>query len=293
MVPYVKDRTAAGKKDTRFSAGKVALAVLKWLFLGLLLAAALLPLVWLVVNSFRTNLEVQAAPFGLPAAPSLQNYRNAMAMAKLPLLFMNSVLAAVAAVALNILVCSLAAFVLSRELFPGRGLIQTALTAGILIPIISFMVPYFSLVTATGLYDRLLALILVYAAVNIPVSIFLLVSFMGAIPREMEEAAIIDGCGFVQRFTRIIFPLARSGLVTAGTFCFIYAWNDFVMAMILTSSVSSRTIQLGIRFFTSQFVTDYAGMFAAIVLSIIPSVLAYVFLHDKIISGLTAGAVKG
>lgn len=90
-----------------------------------------------------------------------------------------------------------------------------------------------------------------------------------------------------------MLPLSRSGLATAGTFCFIYAWNEFVMAMLFTSSTSSRTIQLGIRFFTSQFITDYTGMFAAIVLSMVPSIAAYVFLHDKIISGLTAGAVKG
>ncbi len=266
---------------------------LKWLFLLFFVAVALLPLLWLLVNSFRTNLELQVAPFGFPAAPSLENYRNAMAMAKLPLLFLNSVLAASGAVVLNIAVCSAAAFVLARESFRGRVVVQTVLTAGVLVPIISFMVPYFTLVSAAGLYDKLISLVLVYAAVNIPVSIFLIVSFMSAIPKELEEAAIIDGCGFFQRFYRIIFPLSRSGLVTAGTFCFIYAWNDFVMAMILTSSVSSRTIQLGIRFFTSQFITDYAGMFAAIVLSIVPSVLVYVFLHDKIISGLTAGAVKG
>ena len=272
---------------------RALLSIATWLFLGLFLAVALLPLLWLLVNSFRTNLELQVAPFGFPAQPSLENYRNAISMANLPLLFMNSVITAVGAVVVNIAVCSMAAFALARETFRGRTLFHTLLTAGILVPIISFMVPYFTLISATGLYDKLVALTLVYSAVNIPVSIFLIVSFMGTIPKELEEAAIIDGCGFIQRFTRVVFPLSRSSLVTAGTFCFIYAWNDFVMAMILTSSVSSRTIQLGIRFFTSQFITDYAGMFAAIVLSIIPSVLVYIFLHDKIISGLTAGAVKG
>jgi len=154
-------------------------------------------------------------------------------------------------------------------------------------------VPYFTLVTRTGLYDRLLTLVLVDAAVNIPVSVFIVSAFMASIPKELEEAAIIDGCGFSQRFFRIIFPLSRSGLATAGTFCFIYAWNEFIMAMLLTSSVSSRTIQLGIRFFTSQFITDYTGMFAAITISVIPSIAAYVLLHDRIIAGITAGAVKG
>jgi raffinose/stachyose/melibiose transport system permease protein len=267
--------------------------LLKWSFLLFFLAVALLPLLWLLLNSFKTNLELQVSPFSLPARWSLDNYRNAIALSSLPRLFLNSVIVAAGTVLLNILVTSMAGFVLAREAFRGREAIHTLLTAGILIPIIAFMVPYFTLVTRTGLYDKLIALVIVYAAINIPVSIFLLTAFMRAIPNELEEAAIIDGCSFSQRFTKVIFPLARSGIVTAGTFCFIYSWNEFIMAMLLTSSLSARTIQLGIRFFTSQYISDYTGMYAAIVLSIVPSVAAYAFLHDRIISGLTAGAVKG
>jgi raffinose/stachyose/melibiose transport system permease protein len=267
--------------------------LLKWVFLLFLLATALLPLVWLLLNSFKTNLELQVSPFSLPEKFSLENYRNAIALSSLPRLFLNSIIVAFGTVVLNLLVTSMAGFVLARETFKGKGLIHTLLTAGILIPIIAFMVPYFTLVTKLGLYDKLITLILVYSAINIPVSIFIITAFMKAIPREMEEAAIIDGCGFAQRFTKVIFPLARSGIVTAGTFCFIYAWNEFIMAMLLTSSLSARTIQLGIRFFTSQYISDYTGMFAAIVLSIVPSVIIYVLLHDRIISGLSSGAVKG
>jgi len=275
------------------SAAGIVLAILRWTVLIVFLAVALLPLAWLILSSFKTNIELETSPFGLPAKLVVENYRNAIVTADLPRLFMNSVIVAAGAVLLNLLVASLAGFALSREDFKGRDVILTVVTAGVLIPIISFMVPYFMLITRAGLYDKLLSLVLVYAAINLPVSVSLITSFMKAIPKELEEAAIIDGCSFNQRFTKVIFPLARSGLATAGTFCFIYAWNEFIMAMLFTSSVSSRTIQLGIRYFTSQFITDYTGMFAAIVLSMVPSVLVYVFLHNKIISGLTAGAVKG
>ena len=275
------------------NAAGIALAILRWTVLIVFLAIALLPLAWLILSSFKTNIELETSPFGLPAKLVVENYRNAIVTADLPRLFLNSVIVAAGAVLLNLLVASLAGFALSREDFKGRDVILTIVTAGVLIPIISFMVPYFMLITRTGLYDKLLSLVLVYAAINLPVSVSLITSFMKAIPKELEEAAIIDGCSFNQRFTKVIFPLARSGLATAGTFCFIYAWNEFIMAMLFTSSVSSRTIQLGIRYFTSQFITDYTGMFAAIVLSMVPSVLVYVFLHNKIISGLTAGAVKG
>lgn len=116
---------------------------------------------------------------------------------------------------------------------------------------------------------------------------------MRSIPRELEEAAVIDGCSLAQRFTRVIFPLSRLGLVTAGTFVFLFSWNEFIYALLLTSSVKARTLQLGIRFFKSQFITDYTSMYAAIVLSIIPTIFVYILFHDKIIKGMTSGAVKG
>jgi len=266
---------------------------LKWFVLIFFLIIALLPMVWLFINSFRSNLELQITSFALPEKWLFSNYANALSVASLPQLFFNSVVASASAVFLNVVVSSMAGFILARETFKGRDTIYTILTAGILIPIIAFMVPYFSLITKTGLYNTLFSLILVYSAVNIPVSIFLVTSFMRSIPKELEEAAIIDGCSFTQRFTKVIFPLTQSGLVTAGTFCFIYAWNDFIMAMLLTSSLNSRTVQLGIKYFTSQFITDYTSMFAAVIITMIPSVGAYMFLHNRIISGLTAGAVKG
>lgn len=267
--------------------------ILKWILLGTLLGLSLLPLLWLFVSSLRTNLELQISPFGWPAKIQWVNYVKALSMASLPRLLLNSVVVAVCAVIVNSLVTSMAAFILSREHFKGRDVIYTILTAGVLVPVISFMVPYFSLITHTGLYNTLTALIFVYTAVNIPVSIFLVTAFMKSIPKELEEAAIIDGCGFFKRFTKIILPLSRSGLVTAATFCFIYSWNEFLMAMLLTSSIESRTIQLGIKFFSSQFITDYSSMYAAVIITIIPSVAGYIFLHDKIIGGLTAGGVKG
>jgi len=277
---------------TRSTVGPIG-SVFKWIVLGFFLLVALFPLFWLALSSLKTNIELQASPFTLPAVVQWVNYANALKLAGLVGLFLHSILVAAGAVSLNLVVTSLAGFVLARETFRGRDAIHTLLTAGVLIPIISFMVPYFSIITKTGLYDKLTALMVVYAAINVPVSIFLVTSFMRSIPKELEEAAVIDGCSFFQRYSRVILPLARTGLVTSGTFCFIYAWNEFIMALLLTSSESSRTLQLGIRFFTSQFVTDYTSMYAAIVISIIPSILIYTTLHNKIISGLTAGAVKG
>ena len=116
---------------------------------------------------------------------------------------------------------------------------------------------------------------------------------MSTIPKELEEAATIDGCTFAQRFTKVIFPLSKSGLATAGVLMFIYCWNEFTYAMLLTNSTRSRTLQLGIRYFKSQFVVDYTSMLAAIVITMIPTIVVYIFMHDQIIGGMTNGAVKG
>lgn len=265
----------------------------KWVVLALFLAVTFLPLLWLVISSFKTNLELLTGAFSLPAVWQLGNYANAIRVAGLPRLFVNSLIVSSLSMALNLVFCSMAGFVLAREWFRGRELLLNLIVAGVLVPVIALMVPYFRLITVTGLYDSLFGLALTYAAINVPVSVFLLHGFMRGVPRELEEAAVIDGCGFAGRYARVMVPLSQVGLVTAGTFVFLFSWNEFIYALLLTSSVAARTLQLGIRFFVSQFFTDYTSMFAAITLAIIPSILVYVLLHERIIRGLTAGAVKG
>jgi raffinose/stachyose/melibiose transport system permease protein len=275
------------------SALRASARIGKWLLLGFFLVFTFVPLLWLVVSSFKTNLELLSAPFAPPKVWQLQNYLNAFQLADLHRLFLHSVVVSALGAALNVLVAAMAAFALSRVRFGLNGLVLNVILAGVLIPIIALMVPYFQLVSRLGLYDRLVGLILTYAAINLPVSVFLIHGFMTGIPRELEEAAVIDGCSLAQRFARIIFPLSRLGVVTAGTFVFLYCWNEFIYALLLTSSVRARTLQLGIRFFRSQFVTDYTSMYAALVVTMVPSVLVYVLFHEKIIQGLTSGALKG
>lgn len=266
---------------------------LKWIALIVYALIAIFPLLWLTMSAFKTNFEIETSPFTLPAVWQFQNFVSALSVSGLARYFLNSIIVAICATLFNLFVTSLASFVVARERFPLRKVFFTFSTAGVLIPIIAFMVPYYTVVTRLGLYDSLLGLIVTYAAINIPISMFIVSSFMTSIPKELEDSAEIDGCSFWQRYSKIVAPLAKPGIVTAGTFSFIYCWNEFIYALLLTSSRSARTVQLAIRFFTSQFRTDYAGLYAAIVLTMIPTVLVYIFMHDKIISGMTAGAVKG
>lgn len=281
------------KIKNKLSATDVIAKIFKWFFIIFFLIMTVVPLIWLIVASFKTNLEYQMEPFALPKEWQFQNYVKAMHMGNLPSLFMHSVIVAVGTCIINLLITSMASFVIAREKFKFNNAILSILLAGVMIPIIALMVPYYKISIGLGLYDTLWGLIVTYTALNIPISIFLIHGFMLSLPKELEEAGVIDGCNFRQRFFKIVLPLTKPGLVTAGTLLFIFCWNEFTYAMLLTSSEASRTLQLGIRYFKSQFVIDYTSMLAAIVITMIPTIFVYIFLHDKIISGMTTGAVKG
>ena len=273
--------------------GRIVSQIAKWIILGFFFLFTFLPLIWLLISSFKTNLELQLKPFAMPETWQFVNYVKAVNISGLPRLFLNSILVSSVSTGLAMLVTSMAGFAFARETFRGQQMLLNLILAGVLVPIIALMAPYFRLTNVFGIYDTLWALIFTYAAINIPISTFLIYGFMRTLPKELEEAAIIDGTGFFGRYWRIILPLTKPGLVTAGTFVFLFSWNEFIYAMLLTSRPEVRTVQLGIRFFSSQFFTDYTAMFAAIVLTMLPAVVIYVLLHEQIIKGMTSGALKG
>jgi len=264
-----------------------------WIILGFFLFYTISPLVWLVISSLKTNGELMGAPLALPKKLQFQNYINAFEVSGLGRLFLNSIIISITATIINVIVSSMASYAIARYDFKGKELIFTLISAGIMVPVSALMVPVFILIKNLGLYDTKLALILTYSAMGLPLSIFIIRGFMNTIPKELEEAGVIDGCNFYQIFYKIILPLSRAGIVTAITFQFLYCWNEFIYAMLLTSSQTNRTVQVGIRFFSNQFTTDYTSMFAAITISIIPAIAGYVLFQRQIISGLTSGAVKG
>ena len=273
---------------------ELILAVIRWVLIIFFAVYTLFPLLWLVASSLKTNFEFLAqSPFSLPAVPQWQNYINALTVAGLGRMLLNSVFVGLSATVLNVVIASMSAYCISRFRFKGREHIFTLFTAGILVPLNALMVPYFVIINRLGLYNTYGGMILLYSAIGIPMSTFLIRGLMDSIPMEVEEAAYIDGCGFYGRFFHILLPLSRTGIVTAATFEFLTCWNEFVFANLIVSSEKLRTIQVGIRYFTNQFSTDYVSMYAAIVISIVPSILGYVLFQEQIIAGMTSGAVKG
>ena len=278
----------------KLSGKEIVLGFLRWCLIIFFALYTLFPLVWLISSSLKTNFEFLAgSPFALPKVPQWVNYTNALSVAGLGRMLLNSVFVGLLATAVNIIIASMSAYCISRFRFNGRERIYTLFTAGILVPLNALMVPYFVIINRLGLYNTYGGMILLYCAIGIPMSTFLIRGLMDSIPMDLEEAAYIDGCGFFGRFFHIILPLSRTGIVTAATFEFLTCWNEFVFANLIVSSEKLRTIQVGIRYFTNQFSTDYVSMYAAIMISIIPSIIGYVLFQEQIIAGMTSGAVKG
>ena len=267
--------------------------IFKWVIVISFVFYAVFPFLWLVLASLKTNAELLNNPFTLPEVFQFKNYSNAIQEAGLGRLIINSLVISTSATFLNILFSSMCAFAIARHTFWGNNVLFLMITAGILVPLNALIIPYFAIINFLNLYDTRIGLIIVYCAVGLPVSTFILTEFFKSIPKEIEEASYLDGCNFAARYFKIMLPLALPGLATAGTFQFILCWNEFIYAMLLTSSTDIRTIQFGISYFTNQFFSDYVGMFAAVVISIIPSITVFILFQEKVINGLTAGSVKG
>lgn len=281
------------KGKASYSTKGVLCLILKWVIILLFAVYTLFPLLWLLITSLKTNAEYFNDPFSFPAVPQFQNYINAFSQANLGQMIWNSVTVAVTATAANVFVAAMASYAISRFDFKGKEIFFTIFSAGVMVPLNALMVPYFTIFSRIGLLDSMNALRILYTAIGLPIAVIIIRGFMDSLPREIEEAAYIDGCGFFGRFFRIILPLSKTGLITAATFQFITCWNEFVYANLLTSSPQNKTIQIGIRYFTNQFTTDYVSMYAAIIIAIVPSVLGYALFQKQIISGMTSGAVKG
>ena len=265
----------------------------KWIIIISFVLYAIFPFLWLILASLKTNAELLDDPFKLPEVFQFKNYTEAIEAAGLIQLIINSLVISSSATFLNVLISSMCAFAIARHIFWGNNVLFLMISSGILIPLNALIIPYYAIINFLHLYDTRTGLILVYCAVGLPVSTFILTEFFKSIPKEIEEASTVDGCNFVSRYFRIMLPLAIPGLMTAGTFQFILCWNEFIYAMLLTSSTEIRTIQFGISYFTNQFFSDYVGMFAAVVVSILPSITVFILFQERVITGLTAGSVKG
>ena len=251
------------------------------------------PLFWVVMSSFKTTKETMKDAFALPQNWNFDGYKVALDISPIFKFYGNSLIISLASTLLNMVVVSLAAYALARFKFKGNQQLTLLFSSSLLIPVSALLMPIYRIWVTLKLFDTRLGLIIVYAALGLPESLFLFKSYFQGIPKELEEAAYLDGAGVFRTFVTIICPLAKSGLATGAILQFLKAWNEFIFALVLTKSKEVRTLPLALNYFTSQFSFNYAAMFAGITMAVLPSILIYVILQEQVTSSMIAGSLKG
>ncbi|MGI6172485.1 MAG: carbohydrate ABC transporter permease [Christensenellales bacterium] len=278
------------KKNRKCSIGTY---ILSYSVMAFVMLVCLFPFVWLLISSFKTNMEILGGAFTWPQTPSFYGYKTAIEVSKIHLRYTTSITVAGISTILALFLYSMSAYVLARYKFKGRDIIFTILMLTLLIPSEATIQPIYKLINALGLYDTKTALILVYTAFAMCMCLFMLRSNFADIPKDLEEAAYVEGAGFFYTFIRIMLPLAKPALVSAGVLTFIGSWNELLYALLLTSSEKNRTLPLMLKYFTSSFSFNYPAMFAALIMYITPSIIIYILLQEQINTSMVAGAVKG
>ena len=264
---------------------------LRYVVMTIFALTTITPFLWLLLSSFKTNSEIYANPFGLPATLNFENYRTAWNSAHIGQNLLNSAIISTCAVALLLLIGSMAAYVLTRV--SPNVFFYTYFTLGIMIPVHTILIPTFILMKNFSLYNTLYGMIILYAVSNLSLAIFILAGFMKSIPKEIEEAAIMDGCSLPQVFFKIIFPLSQPGLATVGILTFLNCWNEYLFAYVLISKNELKTLTQGIYALQGAYNTNYGPLTAGLVIAIVPVLIIYMIFQEQVIAGMTAGAVKG
>jgi multiple sugar transport system permease protein len=264
----------------------------------LVLIFALLPVLWIISLSFKTPATITDQSF-IPTEFSLDNYKSLFegGISDSPFIkpLINSLGIALITTFVSIILASFAAYAIARLDFPGRSVMLAGALAIAMFPPISTVGPLFDMWRTLGLYDTWLGLIIPYLTFSLPLAIYTLVAFFREIPWDLEKAAQVDGATPFQAFTKVIVPLAAPGMFTAAILVFIFAWNDFLFAISLTSSDASRTVPAALAFFTgdSTFTQPTGSIAAAAVIVTVPIIIFVLLFQRRIVAGLTSGAVKG
>ncbi|MDQ6418905.1 carbohydrate ABC transporter permease [Paenibacillus sp. LHD-117] len=209
--------------------------------------------------------------------------------------FLNSVVYTVSACLGVLVVAAPAAYILGRVRFFGKKLVETMFLSALSIPALLITIPLFTMFVQLKLTGSILTLVLIYICTNVPFSVFLLSGFFASIPKELEESAAIDGCGPIKAFVKVVLPVAQPGLITVSIFNFISIWNDYIFALIFANDPKTHTLALALQSIVQGFTNsgNYSGIFAAAMVVFIPTFVLYIFISNKIVSGITIGAVKG
>jgi len=289
---HASTATQRDKKEIKLFSGFAHVALAVW---GLLVIA---PLIWVILASFKSNAEIfTQAPFSLPSKISLETYKTAWTEAHVGRYFLNSVFVVAISTAGTMLFGSMAAYVLARYKFVGNRFIYYLFVSGLAFPVFLALVPLFLILQNLGLLNTYTGLILVYIAYSLPFTVFFMTAFFKTLPNQIAEAAIVDGASHTRLFFQVMLPMAKSGLVSITIFNIVGQWNQYLLPVaimqgegaqekwVLTQGIANISVSAGYQ-------ANWAALFAALTLSILPMIIVYAFFQRQIQSGLTAGATK-
>lgn len=270
-----------------------------WLLTFCVMLVICLPGLWVALSAFRSNGEILTKPaIWVPRDLSLDNFRNIFGYGEaiaIPVgaYFRNSLVISLTSTAVAVAIGMAGGYAFARYRFPGKSGAFLWLMLSRTVPGIALSLPLFIIWSWSGLIDTKLGVIIVYTAINVPFTVWLTEGFFRQVPRDLSEAAQIDGCTPWQAFWKVEFPLAKSGIASAAIFAFLTSWNEYALASQLTRSTDSKTLPVGLMDFTAQFTIDWAGMSALAVIIIIPALVLTFLVQKHLIAGLTFGGVKG
>jgi len=265
----------------------------QYLILSIITVIIIVPIVVLIFGSLKTTGEMYASPYTIPNPPQWENYGQILLQSSFWILMRNSLVVMVSATAGVLVTCSLAAFVFSRMQFRGKELAFNFLTLGLMFPITVAIMPVYLVIRDIHLSNTLIAVILVQTAFGVSGNILILRGFFLSVPRELQDAASIDGCSSFGFFWRILIPLARPALSAVGALTMIVSWNDLLTPLVILDSDKLWTLPLGTMQYQGQYSSDVSLVAAFVTLSAIPAIIFYLFAERQIVAGLTAGALKG
>jgi raffinose/stachyose/melibiose transport system permease protein len=268
-------------------------AVVRYGLLLIVAAVIIVPVGYAVIGGFKDPAQLANDPIGLPNPWVTSNYTDTLTSPSFWRQLVNSTLIAGLSTVLVVLFAAFAAFVFARRAFPGREVLYTLFTLGLLFPAAVAILPLFILVRDLGLLDNPLGIALPEAAFGLPLTIVILRPFFRSIPNELEDAASIDGCGSFGFFWRILLPLSRPVLATVGVLAIVASWNQFLLPLVMLSNESNWTLPLGVTNFSTQYTTDTARILAYTTLALVPALVFYLFAERQLVGGLTQGSVKG
>ena len=269
------------------------ISTLIYIFLVILAIIYIVPLLWVLITSLKDDSTLMLSPWAMPASIEWGNYEFAWTKGHLGTAMLNSLIVCSTTLVISMVFGAMAAFAIAKLRWKLSKIAMYYFLMGMMIPIHTILIPLFVQFSGWKMSNSLIGIIIPYITFSLPITIYIMVGFFEGIPNELFEAACIDGCSVYKMFGTVAIPLAKTGFMVTGLMSFVSNWNELLLAMVFISDEAKKTLPVSLTKFVGPYHTNYCQMFAAIMIAIVPTIIAYVAFANQIVEGLTAGAVKG